>query len=81
MTQLVLDVFRGTLASSAVPVYPNWGPRVRDREEIAASAARKIVNTPAVTEEYVRAIILDGLNEAADIERHCADVDREVFGN
>ena len=56
-------------------------PAPRDRDEIATSAARKIINTPAMTLEYARAIILDGLNEAADIERYCADVSAEVFGS
>lgn len=84
MTQIVMDWFGEALDSPLITRLNDGSfapsPQPRDREEIASSAARRIVGCPAMSFEYARAIILDGLNEAADIERHCADVERKVFG-
>lgn len=54
-------------------------PLFRSLEEIAAFASEKIATYPAASQNYIQAVILDALNEAVDIERHRADVERKVF--
>lgn len=53
----------------------------RTKDEIAASVAEKIATTPAMSQEFIWAVVMDALNEAADVERYCADVERKVLGN
>ena len=50
------------------------------REAIASRAANKIAEYPAVSQSYMYAVILDALNEAADLERYRAEVEKRVFG-
>ena len=50
------------------------------REAIADRVAAKILGCPAISEEYLRAIILDALEEAGNAERYCAEVEKVVLG-
>ncbi len=48
------------------------------KEEIAARAAEKIATSP-MSQAHIEAVILDALEESAGIERHCADVERDLL--
>ena len=53
--------------------------RARSKDEIASAAAEKIATTPAMSQEFIWAIIMDALNEAADIARYSADTMKDVL--
>ncbi len=64
-------------ASKALPEPIDCGPELfpsRTREEIAEAVALRIIETPGITGEYAKALVLMALDEAASAERADAEV-------
>ena len=78
-TQSDYNRWRAEVASRNEPAFDMW-PEPLTREAIANRVTAKILGCPAISEEYLRAIILDALEESGNMERYCAEVEKAVLG-
>ena len=49
-------------------------------EGLAERVTAKILSTPAISQEYLYAIVRDALEEAVGLDRYCAGTVQNVFG-